>query len=220
MYDATKQIHINGFSLIETMACLALMSLFAIQATQLFTHSFQRIMASIEIQASAQNFLQAVHLARSEAMRLQTYVSMRPICDNRWDSGWEVFMNPTLDFRPTPLASDILLDYRLSSKITSLKPHGQAVPQGNQFEDLHMSDIPRSCDNGKNHSTTSSRRVLIKHISFNPAGGAHMKSGGFIANRLILWHKNYPEIERQILMSASGRIRICNPDQVQRQCSY
>jgi type IV fimbrial biogenesis protein FimT len=48
-------------------------------------------------------------------------------------------------------------------------------------------------------------------IRFNPAGAARTKHGGFLANRIILRHTKNPQLERHIILAASGRWRICNP---------
>ena len=215
MHHPNTKNDLNGFSLLELMACLTLVSVFAIAGTRFLMDSFQRILATVEMEANAQYFLQAIHLARSEAIRTQSYVSIRPICENNWNSGWEVFINPNLQFLHAPLASDVLLHHRLASVITTNNPAKDQQRRGNQFQDLNMKGQHRPCI--KSLAIQGSKN-LIKHISFTPAGGAVMKSGGFIANRLVFWHKNYPQIERQILMSASGRIRICNPQIDQSQC--
>jgi type IV fimbrial biogenesis protein FimT len=48
-------------------------------------------------------------------------------------------------------------------------------------------------------------------IRFNPAGAARTKHGGFLANRIIMRHTKNHQLERHIILAASGRWRICNP---------
>ncbi len=49
-------------------------------------------------------------------------------------------------------------------------------------------------------------------IIFNPAGAAKTKHGGFVANRLILSHTKARHLQRHIILAASGRWRICDPN--------
>ncbi|WP_286261780.1 GspH/FimT family pseudopilin [Polynucleobacter sp. HIN9] len=49
-------------------------------------------------------------------------------------------------------------------------------------------------------------------IRFNPAGGAKSKHGGFVANRLIFAHIKNTSLQRHVILAASGRWRICNPN--------
>ena len=49
-------------------------------------------------------------------------------------------------------------------------------------------------------------------IIFNPAGAAKTKHGGFVANRLILSHTKANHLKRHIILAASGRWRICDPN--------
>ena len=49
-------------------------------------------------------------------------------------------------------------------------------------------------------------------IRFNPAGAAKSKHGGFIANRLIFAHTKNTDLKRHVILAASGRWRICNPN--------
>lgn len=48
-------------------------------------------------------------------------------------------------------------------------------------------------------------------IIFNPAGSAKTLHGGFVANRLILSHAKAGNLQRHIILAASGRWRICDP---------
>jgi type IV fimbrial biogenesis protein FimT len=49
-------------------------------------------------------------------------------------------------------------------------------------------------------------------IIFNPAGAAKTQHGGFVANRLILSHTKANHLKRHIILAASGRWRICDPN--------
>ena len=49
-------------------------------------------------------------------------------------------------------------------------------------------------------------------IRFNPAGAAKSKHGGFVANRLVFTHTKNTLLQRHVILAASGRWRICNPN--------
>jgi type IV fimbrial biogenesis protein FimT len=51
-----------------------------------------------------------------------------------------------------------------------------------------------------------------RQIRFNPAGAAKSKHGGFVANRLIFAHTKNTSLQRHVILAASGRWRICNPN--------
>jgi type IV fimbrial biogenesis protein FimT len=51
----------------------------------------------------------------------------------------------------------------------------------------------------------------VTQIIFNPAGSAKTLHGGFVANRLILSHAKAGDLQRHIVLAASGRWRICDP---------
>jgi type IV fimbrial biogenesis protein FimT len=51
-------------------------------------------------------------------------------------------------------------------------------------------------------------------IRFNPAGAAKSKHGGFVANRLIFAHSKNTSLQRHVILAASGRWRVCNPNSV------
>jgi len=65
--------------------------------------------------------------------------------------------------------------------------------------------------------TIQSRGFIDPHsgqsqIRFNPAGAAKSKHGGFVANRLIFAHTKNRDLQRHVILAASGRWRICNPN--------
>ncbi len=51
-----------------------------------------------------------------------------------------------------------------------------------------------------------------RQIRFNPAGAAKSERGGFVANRLVLTHAKNNALQRHVILAASGRWRICNPN--------
>lgn len=49
-------------------------------------------------------------------------------------------------------------------------------------------------------------------IRFNSAGAAKSKHGGFVANRLVFTHTKNLALQRHVILAASGRWRVCNPN--------
>lgn len=90
-----SQVRQNGFSLIELMVVVLLISItlgFALP-------SFLQLRARVGTDSAAQMMLQSLTLARSEAMTRQRVVSLCPVADNRcardgqWHNGWIVFVD-------------------------------------------------------------------------------------------------------------------------------
>jgi len=55
-------------------------------------------------------------------------------------------------------------------------------------------------------------------IQFNATGAAKTGQGGFLANRLIIGHRHYADLERQLILGSGGRWRICNPKTDHKGC--
>ena len=225
-----------GFSLIELVVILAIISILALASAEHLLHGFKRMRANSELTSATNSFIQAAHFARNQAIANQEFVTIAPLCENRWDSGWIVYLHPTLNFNGEIPSENILLQHVISKDISSTypesgpksKPKTYSIPSspkkpysGNDFEDISVKAIHRPCQNSDTLTTLTPNRTIsnrAKHISFNPAGGAQMKNGGLIANRLIFWSYEFEDLEQQIIMGAGGRLRICIPSVENSQC--
>jgi len=91
----------SGFSLIELMLTIVLVSLLL----TLGVPSFNALLRTISLNTQANNFVAAINLARSEAVRRNTVVTLSASADNlalhHWEAGWQIWVdgngNGTLD---------------------------------------------------------------------------------------------------------------------------
>ena len=70
-------------------------------------------------------------------------------------------------------------------------------------------------DGGKQFSGPNTAQ---KEIIFNVAGAAKTAQGGFVANRLILSHRQRLDLERHLILGSGGRWRICDPQSDSKAC--
>ena len=83
----------SGFSLIELMVTIALVSLLL----TLGVPSFNALLRTISLNTQANNFVAAINLARSEAIRRNTVVTLSASADNltqhHWEAGWQIWVD-------------------------------------------------------------------------------------------------------------------------------
>lgn len=207
--------HTLGFSLIELMAVVAIICILMITGAGHVINNFNRIKAWAILNASSRAFIQAAHFARNQAQSRQEFITLAPMCGNRWDSGWFVFINPLLHFEESKRAN-ALAKYISPKGITTTpnKDHQHIRYPGNGFEDISVANYQHACSDQILEKSSGK----LKHISFNPAGAAQMRNGGLVANRLIFWSREFPDMQQQIIMGAGGRLRICTPSTRNLEC--
>lgn len=145
-------------------------------------------MAIRHLEIIAKRFVMQANFARNQALYLGKSVQIAPHDGKHWSDGWIIF----------------------SGCIDQLTKVGcQREPWLSQesifplyFKNQGFSD-PHSQQKG---------------IQFNAAGAAKTRQGGFVANRLILGHQYYSDLERQLILSSGGRWRICNPRTDRKGC--
>ena len=187
--------------MIEILVALVIIGVITLTTSQQILTGFNRLKARSSIHSYSASFIQAAHFARNQAIAKQRYVTFMPLSENRWDKGWVVYLNPELVFPEFINPEDILLKQSMIESDLVRTINSQT---GNQFEDVN--------------AKLFANNERVKHITFNPAGGAQMKSGGMIANRLALQHTQFEDIQQQIIMGAGGRLRLCTPSQENLQC--
>ena len=83
----------SGFSLIELMVTIVLVSLLL----TLGVPSFSALLRTISLNTQANNFVATINLARSEAIRRNTAVTLSASSDNltqhHWEAGWQVWVD-------------------------------------------------------------------------------------------------------------------------------
>ena len=86
-----------GFTLVELMVTLAIAAILLAVGMP----SFSGIIKNQEIQAAARDFLAALNLARSEAIRRNTRVDLIPAQDGTdWGKGWVIFVDHDNNLKP------------------------------------------------------------------------------------------------------------------------
>lgn len=187
--------------MIEILVALIIIGVIALTTSQHILTGFNRHKARSKTYSYSASLIQAAHFARNQAITKQTYTTLTPSSENRWDKGWVVYINPELDFPELINPEVILLKHSIieSDLVTSINSQ-----TGNQFEDVNAKSFANN--------------ERIKHITFNPAGGAQMKNGGLIANRLAFQHTQFEDIQQQIIMGTGGRLRLCSPSEENLQC--
>lgn len=150
----------------------------------------QRQIAAREIDTIARRFILHAQFARQQALRLGSSVQIAPVHGNLWEEGWVV---KSVCLANQSTATCIERNWFSQGDISPAYFKGG----GKQFIDPHTSK---------------------RGITFNPAGAAKTRHGGFVANRLILGHEHVPSLERQLIMGSGGRWRICDPKADPKAC--
>jgi type IV fimbrial biogenesis protein FimT len=85
------QRHANGgFTLIELMITITVGAILLAAAAP----GFQAMVRNNRLTTQANTFVSSLQYARSEAVRLRTTVSLRPVDDADWSRGWSVWADP------------------------------------------------------------------------------------------------------------------------------
>lgn len=168
-----------GFSLIELIVVLAI----AMILSTLAVPSFAGLFGQTRVTTGINDFFSAVNATRSEALSRGMRVDMVPNANNRWASGWTIFVDNDADqavdagetviFTRGPLPADIVIN---------------EAANGGAFFD------PKS---GK------------RYLGFTASGYARWNGGGYLAGSIEM--KN-DHARRKLVLSMLGRARICTPD--------
>jgi type IV fimbrial biogenesis protein FimT len=209
----TKNTH--GFTLIELMMVVSLIAILMLFSGQFFMNQLKQYSAAAIVKATALGFIQDVQLAKTLATSLQKPVTITPRCFNSWDTGWRVFVNSNMQFDNQQ--DNILVRFALK-EVTTIPPKGIKPPSGNQFSDVSLKYLFSQCQFALTTPPIQADSQT-KHLSFNPLGAAQTKNGGFVANRLVFWSKEYSQVTYQVILGAGGRLRLCQPSKINPQCS-
>lgn len=166
----------RGFTLVELLAVITLLSLMLFMGLPLVQAQFQER----ELEQTARQFIRHAQFARQYALYSGEHTVIRPRAGETWDLGWQT---EVLEASSTiGVINSVLAQYELPTYV-QIDAH--------RFRDPHSNTI---------------------QIIFNPAGAAKTQHGGFVANRLILSHTKANHLKRHIILAASGRWRICDPN--------
>lgn len=166
-----------GFTLIEAMVVLTVLGILAVVAMP----AMGRIADSARLTALSNDFLSAMHVARSEAIKRNRSVALcksangvECLASGGWEQGWIVFHDPNNNGMADP-----------GEPIVHRAP---SLPPGFTF---------------------SGNQNVSRYISFTPMGRTRLLNGGFQAGTLTLCKFMAPDIgARQIVINVLGRARV------------
>jgi Tfp pilus assembly protein FimT len=198
------------------MTVMSLLAVFLLFAGHFSSSIFASYQARNEVYASAQALMLDAQHMRTLARTHKSTVSIIPLCNNSWESGWIAFHNPGLSFTAEAI-SNTVLQKEIAAQVTTQRPPRSAPVSGTQFADVSIKSHPhRRCQQSHIPNETQEK---LRHISFNAVGAAQTKNGSFVANRIVFWSKLYPNIEYQLIMGDGGRLRLCKPEAINPKCS-
>jgi len=176
----------RGFTLIELMVVLALVAILA----SLATPSYRSFMVNQQLTSASSDFLASMLQARSEAMRRGLPVSILPTNGTSWDSGWY-----------------------LTVANNSCAPTGTTF--GNREALTSMVTIKTSTNAVSTGVTNKSFVSTNPSFTYSPVGfpvtscASPYYSGAM--NGRMVFQATETSREKQIVVSNSGRARICDP---------
>ena len=108
----------------------------------------------------------------------------------------------------------------ISPRLNGVWNLGWKISAGEKILLEQYSLVPIQVEGGGKGSSEAfiDPHLQAPQILFNPSGSAKTKHGGFVANRLILRHRDAPKLQRHLILAASGRWRICDPQSDRRGC--
>ena len=186
----------NGFTLIEVLICLAMMATISAIAA----HLFNQQIALLQLDEVSQAFIQDAQLARQLSRQIDKTVTLKPLGSNEfrdWSYGWEI----TQDVFSSKEPLKILKQYPL---------HGGHLKGRIQVAHDSLKDSQQFTDMSAPHKA--------RHISFESGNVALLRNGGFVANRIIWQHRQYPKLQMHVILGPGGRWRSCNPNRDNQKC--
>ncbi|MDD2724768.1 MAG: GspH/FimT family pseudopilin [Methylovulum sp.] len=165
MHNKKTQI---GFTLIELMMTLAIASI----VVGIATPSFQSMISNSRLTASTNDFVSALSLARSEAVKRSVRVTVlrKGPTAGAWESGWDVFVDADGDNALDPNAGACLPNADCLLRTYDGLPAGYTLTTGGSYDD-HAVFLPNGlsgtpigdtftlCDG--THDDGQSRKIIV-----------------------------------------------------------
>jgi type IV fimbrial biogenesis protein FimT len=193
---ARASISSRGFTLIEALICLAMMAAMSAIAAHLFSEQI----ALLQLNEVTHAFIQDAQLARQLSRQTDKTVTLKPLGHSEfrdWSHGWEITQNVFSIEEPLK----ILKQYPL---------HGGHLKGRIQVAHDSLKDSQQFTDMSAPHKS--------RHISFESGNVAVLRNGGFVANRIIWQHRQYPKLQMHVILGPGGRWRSCNPNRDNQKC--
>lgn len=171
----------NAFTLIELLVVLALLSTLLLLAAP----SFRDFYRSSQLSSQTNTFIAALHAAKNEAIKHNSYSYLVPRDGANWSSGWFVFVDNDFDQIYTP-GSDIQV-LEEEGLVETLTIAGTGTADENPaYISFNGSGYPRAKNNAPTGLTLG---LAVKGLSGDEA----------VKNT------------RYIVLALTGRIRSCKP---------
>ena len=193
---AIARISSKGFTLLEVLICLGMVA----AMSGIAAHLFSQQIALLQLYEVSQAFIQDAQLARQLSRQIDKTVTLKPLGRTEfrdWSHGWEI----TQDVFSTEGSMKILKQYPL---------HGGHLKGRIQVAHDSLKDSQQFTDMSAPHKA--------RHISFQSGNVAVLRNGGFVANRIIWQHRQFPHLQMHVILGPGGRWRSCNPNRDNQKC--
>ena len=193
---AIARISSKGFTLLEVLICLGMVA----AMSGIAAHLFSQQIALLQLDEVSQAFIQDAQLARQLSRQTDKTVTLKPLGRTEfrdWSHGWEI----TQDVFSTEGSMKILKQYPL---------HGGHLKGRIQVAHDSLKDSQQFTDMSAPHKA--------RHISFQSGNVAVLRNGGFVANRIIWQHRQFPHLQMHVILGPGGRWRSCNPNRDNQKC--
>jgi type IV fimbrial biogenesis protein FimT len=204
-------VQMSGHTLLELMICISIVGLI----TGFASHQLSQQMAQLQLERVAHAFIQDAQLARQLSRQLGQSVTMKPLRSDypqEWGHGWVIQGNGVggiggisgiswISGTNNKHGATLLKQYSLtdSSHKIFVGVANDLLKDSQQFADISAP--------GK-----------ARHLTFKDGQMALLNNGGFVANRIIWQHQNYPNLLMHVILGPGGRWRSCNPNRDTQKC--
>jgi type IV fimbrial biogenesis protein FimT len=186
----------KGFTLIEVLICLAMMAAVSAIAANLFNQQI----ALLQLNEVSQAFIQDAQLARQLSKQKNVTVTLKPLSSSEfrdWSNGWEI-------------TQGVFSSEEVFKTLKQYPLHGHHLKGRVQIAHDSLKDSQQFTD--------MSAPNKARHISFESGNIALLRNGGFVANRIIWQHQQYPNLQMHVILGPGGRWRSCNPNRDNQKC--
>ena len=193
---AMARISTKGFTLIEVLICLGMMA----AMSAITAHLFSQQIALLQLDEVSQAFIQDAQLARQLSKQTNKTVTLKPLGNTEfrdWSDGWEITQN-------------IFSSKEIFKTLKQYPLHGGHLKGRIQIAQDSLKDSQQFTDMSAPHKA--------RHISFQSGNVALLRNGGFVANRIIWQHRQYPKLQMHVILGPGGRWRSCNPNRDNQKC--